>query len=210
MEQVKAYRPVTHSLSSSQVLSDPYPFAKARIVVREMAIAIALDLVDKRLVADQLTLTINYDTENLKQANIRNAYKGEVVRDWYGRMVPRHAHGTARLPRMTSSRRLITKAVLDIFDRTVNPDLLIRRITIGTYHVEDERRHRQSGVLRDLFSDSEEALNEEKLLNRERRMQEAALAIKKRFGKNALLWGTDFEEGATARQRNSQIGGHHE
>ena len=210
MEQVKAYRPVTHSLSSSQVLSDPYPFAKARIVVREMAIAIALDMVDKRLVADQLTLTINYDTENLKQANIRNAYKGEVVRDWYGRMVPRHAHGTARLPRMTSSRRLITKAVLDIFDRTVNPDLLIRRITIGTYHVEDERRHRQSGVQRDLFSDSEEALNEEKLLNRERRMQEAALAIKKRFGKNALLWGTDFEEGATARQRNSQIGGHHE
>ena len=210
MDQIKAYRPETNSLSSSQVLTEPYTFAKARIVVREMAIAVALDLVDKHLVADQLTLTINYDTENLKNDKIRKNYKGEIVRDWYGREVPHYAHGTARLSRMTSSRRIITKAVLDIFDRTVNPDLLIRRITIGTYNVVDEQKQRQTGVQQNLFSNTEEALNEEAQLRREQRMQKAALAIKKRFGKNALLWGTDFEEGATARQRNRQIGGHHE
>lgn len=210
MDQIKAYRPETNSLSSSQVLTEPYTFAKARIVVREMAIAVALDLVDKHLVADQLTLTINYDTENLKNDKIRKNYKGEIVRDWYGREVPHYAHGTARLSRMTSSRRIITKAVLDIFDRTVNPDLLIRRITIGTYNVVDEQKQRQTGVQQNLFSNTEEALNEEAQLRREQRMQKAALAIKKRFGKNAPLWGTDFEEGATARQRNRQIGGHHE
>ena len=109
---------------------------------------------------------------------------------------------------MTSSLRLITNAVLDIYDRTVNPDLLIRRITIGTYNVVDEHKYHTSGIQKNLFSNSEEEVNEEKRLDRERRMEEAALAIKKRFGRNALLWGTDFEEGATARERNRQIGGH--
>lgn len=210
MKQIKAYRPQTNSLSSSQVLTEPYTFDKARVVVREMALAVALDLVDKHLVAEQLTLTINYDTENLKRDEIRKKYKGKVVRDWYGREVPQYAHGTARLPRMTSSRRIITNAILDIFDRTVDHNLLVRRITIGTYNVVDERKYRQTGIQQDLFSDTEETKKEEELLSRERRMQEATLSIKKRFGKNALLWGTDFEDGATARQRNRQIGGHHE
>ena len=208
MEHIKSYRPLTKSLSSSQVLTEPYTFKKARTVVREMANAIALDLVDKQLVADQLTLTVGYDTESLKRSDIGKRYHGEVVQDWYGRKVPRHAHGTAHLPRMTSSLRLITKAVLDIYDRCVNPDLLIRRLTIGTYHVIDEQHYRQSGIQGNLFSGGEEERDEEELLDRERRMQEAALTIKKRFGRNALLWGTDFEEGATARERNRQIGGH--
>lgn len=210
MAMVKGYRPATNSLSSSQVLQEPYSFQKARVVVREMADAVALELLDKRLVADQLALSVNYDRESL------HGYHGEVVTDWYGRTVPRPAHGSVRLPRPTSSATLVTRAVVDLFDRIVDPSLLVRRLTIGTYNVVDERKVADAPADRqlDLFTDYEaqqrRSLDEQAALDRERRMQEAALAIKKRFGKNAILRGTDFEEGATARSRNRQIGGHHE
>ena len=216
MQAVKSYLPAVNSLSTSQVLAEPYTFAKARVVTREMADGVALDLVDKRLVADQLTLTIGYDTASLKSGSQASAFTGEVVLDWYGRRVPRPAHGTAHLPRPTSSSRLIAQAVIGLFDRLVDPALLVRRITLGTYHVVPEDKAAPVAAIPqlDLFSDPDEVMRraraEQEALDRERRVQEATLAIRRKFGKNALLRGTDFEEGATARQRNRQIGGHHE
>ena len=207
MAQIKAYRPEVNSLSSGQVLTEPYTFTKARVVAREMAESVALELVDKHLVADQLTLTVGYDRHNPQ------ADPNQLVLDWYGRAVPKPVHGTAHLPEPTSSSRLIIDAIVDLFNRLVDPQLMVRRLTIGTYHVVPEGAVRPDAQL-DLFADSDAALqqrhDDEQRRQRERRMQEATLAIKKKFGKNALLRGTDFEEGATARQRNQQIGGHHE
>ena len=203
MAHIKAYRPTTHSLSSSQVLQEPYTFKKARVVMREMADAMALDLVDKHLMADQFSLFVNYDREN------RAA--GEMVHDWYGRQVPKPAHGSARLPQPTNSARCIVQALMELYDTLVGRDLMVRRITIGTYGLVPATDS-QATVQLDLFTDYEEEAcrrrQEHETLDRERRMQEAALAIKRKFGKNAILRGTDFEEGATTRDRNRQIGGH--
>lgn len=214
MDLVKAYRPENHSFSSGQVLQNPYEFRKARVVVQEMAEAMALDLVAKKLVTDQLTLTISYDTESLKNPSIRAKYNGPVTKDHYGRLTPKHAHGTANLGRQTSSTSLISKGVMELYDRIVNPDLLIRRINLTTNHVVTElsaRKRRQPRQL-DLFTDYEELRKKEEAeqaaLDKERRMQEAQLAIKKRYGRNAILRGLNFEEGATAKERNAQIGGH--
>ena len=204
MKEIKSYRPATHSLSSSQVLQEPYSVKKARVVVREMADAVALHLVDKQLMADQFTLMVNYDRESQSV--------GEMVKDWYGRTVPKPAHGTATLPKPTDSARLITQAIMKLYDSIVDSSLLVRRITIGTYNVTPAVQHTTSDVQLDLFSDPEvverQRKQEQESLAKEQRMQKAALAIKKKFGKNAILRGTDFEEGATARDRNRQIGGH--
>ncbi len=215
MEMVKSYKPVANSLSSGQVLQEAYDYQKARVVVQEMAEAVALDLVDKRMVADQLVLSVGYDRESLTRTDRRVNYQGPVVTDHYGRLVPKHAHGSANLGRMTSSSRLITRAVMDIFKRVVDPDLLVRRITITTNHVipEDQARQmKQAPVQLDIFTDYEALRKvqekEEALLRRERKMQEATLDIKRKFGKNALLKGLDYADGATTRQRNMQIGGH--
>jgi len=214
MEAVKAYRPETNSMSHGQVLQSAYDWKKARVVVQEMADAIALELVDKRLVTNQLVLTISYDSESLSNPTIRARYHGPVTTDYYGRQAPKHAHGTANLDRMTSSSKLITEAVMDLFDRIVNPDLLVRRINIATNNVVEESKaneHNQPIQL-DLFTDYEELKKqkeeEQVALDKERRMQEAVLSIKKRFGKNAILKGLNYEEGATAKDRNQQIGGH--
>jgi len=215
MELVKSYRPETHSLSSGQVLQEPYDAKKARVVVREMADAVAMELVAKHLVADQLTLTIGYDRESMKVDEKKRTEQSVV--DWYGRLVPKPAHGTATLPHLTCSGRIIIKALSELYDQIVNPNLYIRRITIGTYHVvpAEEGKASETGPQQlDLFADYEEQERKHKKeqadFEREHRLQVAALSIKKKFGKNALLRGTDFEEGATARQRNQQIGGHHE
>ena len=215
MEMVKAYKPAVNSLSSGQVLQEAYDYKKARVVVQEMAEAVALDLVDKQMVADQLALSVGYDRESLTRTDRPVNYHGPVVTDYYGRQVPKPAHGLANLGRMTSSSRLITHAVMDIFKRVVDPDLLVRRITITTNHVvpeEQARKMKQAPVQLDIFTDYEalrkEEEKEEALLRRERRMQETTLDIKRKFGKNALLKGLDFAEGATTRQRNMQIGGH--
>ena len=214
IEQVKAYKPENSSLSSGQVLTYPYDWKKARIVVHEMADAAALDLVAKRLVTDQMVLTIGYDVESLANPDIRSKYIGEMTTDRYGRQVPKHAHGTANLDRQTSSARIITDAVMQLYDRIVNPDLLVRRITLATCHVVDESLagHEEQPRQLDLFTNYEEQEKKEKAeqaaLDKERRIQEAQLAIKRRFGKNIILKGINFEEGATARQRNAQIGGH--
>ena len=211
---VKAYRPESNSLSSGQVLQSPYDWARARIVIQEMADAAALNLVAKRLTADQVVLTVGYDRESLTRPEIRDRYRGEVTVDYYGRMVPKHAQGTETLEQPTSSSRLITKATLAIYDRVVNRDLLVRRLNLALNHVRDESLtaiHREAEQL-DLFTDYEalerERRQEADRLARERRIQEAQIEIKRRFGKNAILKGLSFEEGATARERNAQIGGH--
>ena len=216
IDMVKAYKPENNSFSSGQVLQSAYEARKARVVVQEMADAAALNLVAKRLVTNQVVLTVGYDVESLENPAIRTQYKGEIKRDFYGREVPKHAHGTANLGRMTSSSRLITDAVLSLYDRIVDSRLLVRRLNLTTNHVvsEDAIAHHQEPIQLDLFTDYEEEKRvrreEQQSLDKERRMQEAQLAIKQRFGKNAILRGVNFQEGATAIERNAQIGGHRE
>ena len=214
ISQVKAYKPENNSFSSGQVLQEAYDFKKARVVVKEMADAAALNLVAKRLVTDQIVLTVGYAVENLTNPVIRAKYNGPVTTDRYGRQVPKHAHGTANLGTQTSSSSIITKVVMELYDHIVNPDLLVRRINLTTNHVVDESMAVGKPVPQqlDLFTDYEELerqkKEEQEALDKERRIQEARLAIKQRFGKNAILKGLNFEEGATAKERNEQIGGH--
>ena len=211
MQDIKAYRPETNSICSGQVLQCPYSFEKARLVVREMAEAVAMDLLEKRLVTDQLTLTVGYDIENTAGGNFR----GEIVTDRYGRKIPKHAHGTANLPRKTSSARSIMDAVLSIYDEKVNPKLSVRRITITANKIvseDDVPQEAEVPVQFNLFDDiaaqEQQHKDEEIRLERERKIQEAMLGIKKKFGKNAILNGGSYLDGATARERNGQIGGH--
>ena len=215
MDYVKAYRPETNSLSSGQVLTEPYTFQKARVVAQEMADAVTLDLVSKRLVTDQLVLTVGYDIESLTNQEIRVKYQGAVTTDHYGRQVPKHAHGTVNLDRHTSSTKQIMEAVTSLYDRIVNPDLLIRRLTLATNHVISEdcaRKTSKEPVQLDLFTDYEALQKQQKADEeaqaKERRMQETLLSIKNKYGKNSILRGLNFEEGATAIERNKQIGGH--
>ena len=214
MEAVKAYRPETNSFSNGQVLQSAYDWKKARVVVQEMVEAMALNLVAKRLVTNQLVLTIGYDRESLTNPVIRAKYQGGVTRDHYGREVPKHAHGTATLGRKTSSTRMMTDAAMELFEQIVNKNLLVRRINITVNHVVAEEKAEKNTVPEqlDLFTDYEaiekQRQKEQAALNKERRMQEAQLNIKRRFGKNAILRGLNYEEGATAKERNGQIGGH--
>jgi DNA polymerase V len=207
MAQIKAYRPQTNSISTGQVLQCPYEFEKGRLIVREMTDLLALDLVEKKLVTDQIVLTIGYDIENLTDETRRRNYHGEIHVDRYGRKVPKHAHGTANLGTNTSSTRLIMDAVLELYDRIVDPALLIRRVTIVANHVvaESEAAGQKGYEQLDLFTDYE-ARNAE--LEKERKLQEAMLSVRKRYGKNAILKGTNLCEGATTMDRNRQIGGH--
>ena len=209
---IKAYKPESNSISSGQVLQVPYNFEKAKLVVREMTDLLVLDLVDKHLVTDQIVLTVGYDIENLQG---KSDYRGEVVVDRYGRKTPKHAHGTANLTRQTSSTRLITDAVMELYDRIVDPDLLIRRINLTACKVVDENDTAPVGTVGeqlDLFTDYEELerqqAEEQAALEKERHMQKAVLELKKRYGKNIILKGMNLEEDATARDRNAQIGGH--
>ena len=213
--QVKAYRPETNSFSSGQVLSCAYDARKARVVVQEMADGMALSLLGRRMVTSQLILTLGYDRENLERPEIRERYTGEVTNDWYGRPVPKHAHGTETLERPTSSPSDIIGAAMRLFDRIVNPDLLIRRLNLTVAHVVPEdlaERQEKAPQQLDLFTDYEaerlQQEREEERRRKERRLEEARLAIKRRFGANAILKGLNFEEGATAKERNGQIGGH--
>jgi DNA polymerase V len=215
MEAVKAYRPETNSFSSGQVLQEPYDFKKARVVIQEMAEGMALDLVSKRLVTDQLVLTVGYDAENLIRPEIREKYHGEITNNYYGKAVPKHAHGTFNFEKPTSSSRQIMDGAAELFDRCVNPDLLIRRLNLTTNHVVSEASvaaKENAPQQLDLFTDYEalekQQQEEKAKRDKERRMQEAQLKIKQRFGKNAILRGLNFEEGATAKERNKQIGGH--
>lgn len=212
--EIKAYRPEKNSLSTGQVLQCPYTAQKAKLIVREMTDLLVLDLVDKKLVTDQMVLTVGYDIESLTNPEIRRKYHGEVTTDRYGRHVPKHAHGTANLSCQTSSTKLIMKAVEELYDRIINPDLLVRRITVVASRVVPESEAEQKEVFEqlDLFTDyqalEQEREQEKKELDKEKRIQKAILDIQKKYGKNAVLKGMNFEEGATTRERNGQIGGH--
>lgn len=215
VEAVKAYRPSENSVGSGQVLHCPYTFDKARLVLREMAESLTLDLVSKGLVTNQVIVTVGYDVENLTDPIRRRHYTGPVVSDHYGRKIPKHAHGTEWLKVHTSSTKKIMGAATGLFDRLVDRELLIRRLTIVAGHVipECEAQKQDNGFEQlDLFHDyaaqKAEQEKEKAELARERKMQETMLAIKRKYGKNAILKGMNLEEGATAKDRNDQIGGH--
>lgn len=214
MDLLKAYRPETNSISSGQVLHHPYDFEGGKLIVREMTDLLVLDLVEKRLVTDQMVLDIGYDMENLADPSVRKKYKGEVITDHFGRKVPKHAHGTVNLKRFTSSTQIILDAVLNLYDQIVNPCLSVRRITVTANRLTDETEIRTDVSCQqlDLFTDyaalEKEKQEEEARLAKERRLQEAVLTVKKKFGKNAILKGTNLQDGATTIERNRQIGGH--
>ncbi len=206
IKHIKAYRPENNSISVGQVLQEPYTAEKARIIVREMTEGLVMDLVEKRLVTDQLVLTIGYDT-----GNVTAGFSGEVTTDRYGRKTPKQAHGSENIGRSTSSTRLIMNAMLRLYDRIADPALLIRRMYVVANHVisadsvKDEPAYEQM----DLFADSEENREaDKKALEKEQRLQQAMLSIKQRHGKNSILHGTSYLDGATGRDRNRQIGGH--
>lgn len=210
---IKAYKPTTKSISSGQVLTCPYSVAKTSVVVMEMAEGLSLELLEKGLVTSHVTLTIGYDTESLRDPKIAAAYDGPVSVDRYGRRVPYHATGSANIGRQTSSTKLISDAIMSIFDRVVNPILLVRRLTVTADDLKSETEAVNSAPRQlDLFTDYEAVEREEEkteeTLSKERKVQETILKIKKQFGKNAILKGLNFSDGATARDRNSQIGGH--
>ncbi|WKY46695.1 DNA methylase [Eubacteriaceae bacterium ES3] len=211
---VKAYKPTTNCISSGQVLQSPYPVDKARLIVREMADLLALNLVDKQMVTDQLVLTVGYDIQNLQDPELRRSYKGQVTTDHYGRQLPKHAHGTENLGRHTASTKHIIDAVTVLFDRIIDAQLLVRRVNISANHVISEVSvpKAASDEQLNLFTDYEalekQQAAEETELKREKEMQKSILKIKKKFGKNAILKGMNLEEGATTRERNAQIGGH--
>ena len=216
IELVKQYKPETKSLCSGQVLQCPYNAEKAKLVVKEMTDMLVLDLVEKHLVTDQLVLTIGYDIENLTGSGSAGSYKGAVTTDRYGRKVPKHAHGTANLDTPSSSTNQIMHTVLELYDRIIDRNLLVRRIGVTANRLTDEAAvHAQkadSFVQMDLFTDYEalekQKQEDEARLKKERALQEAVLSVKRKFGKNAILKGMNLEEGATGAQRNQQIGGH--
>jgi DNA polymerase V len=192
MEEIKTYKPSTNSFSSGQVLQYPYDFHKARIIVQEMTDLLVLDLVDKGLVTNSLTLTIGYDRCSVDEGK----YKGEVTYDRYGRAIPKSAHGTANLGTTSSSTKKILTSIMELYDRIVSKELMVRRVTLCANNLVEERYEQY-----DLFTDPAEQA-------KERKMQEAMLSIKKKFGKNAILKGINLEDGATTMDRNNQIGGH--
>ena len=211
---VKAYKPENKSVVSGQVLQNPYTFEQARLVVREMADSLALDLVDKGLLTDQLVLTVGYDIENLTDPERRKHYTGPVTIDHYGRRIPKHAHGTANLGQYSSSAHDLMEAVSELYDRIMDPALLVRRLSISANHLVDEvtARQRQQPEQLDLFTDyaaqERQRAEQDAAHAREKKLQEAMLGIKKKYGKNAILKAMNLEEGATAKERNQQIGGH--
>lgn len=209
LRHIKAYRPTTNSISSGQVLCDPYPYEKAHLVIREMADALALNLVEKGLVTDQIVLTVGYDIENLTDPQRRKSYTGPVTTDHYGRQVPKHAHGTYNLSQPNASTALLLEAVSTLCEQILDKTLLVRRINLSANHVVPESTlpAREDYQQLDLFAASQNA-PEDGWLARERRRQQAVLGIKHRYGKNAILRGMNFKDGATARQRNRQVGGH--
>ena len=203
---IKAYKPEAKSIGSGQVLQEPYPFEKARLVADEMADALALDLVSKNLVTDQIVMTVGYDISN-------KDYKGEITIDRYGRKIPKHAHGTQNLKVQTSSEKIIRTATLELFDRIVDKDLLVRRLYITAGKVVDESEKKepvpeQMDLFTDYAEEERKRAEEKERLEKERKRQQAVLDIKNKYGKNAILKGMNLEEGATAKDRNGRIGGH--
>ena len=207
--EVKAYKPENNSTSSGQVLQSPYPYDKALIVIKEMAELSTLDLVEKGLVTNQIVLDIAYDVENLKNGE---KYAGEIVSDRYGRRAPKPAHGTVNIGKYSSSTKEITEKTVELFERIVNKNLSVRKLSLTCNHLISETEVREADEQLSLFDDYEE-LEKKRVrqlseLEKEKKMQKAMLKIKGKYGKNAVIKGLDLQEGATTLERNSQIGGH--
>ena len=211
ISDIKAYKPESNSIGSGQVLHCGTDFDKTKIIVREMTEMLVLDLVSKNLVTDQIVLTIGYDRGNLMDPVRMRNYKGEYSIDQYGRKIPKHAHGTINLDSYTSSTNAIVRAVLELFNRIVDENLLVRRINMSANHVINEKEAKQDRYeqlnLFDMITEKEDAVDQEQV-KKEKDIQKAILDIKKKFGKNAILKGMSLQEGATAIDRNNQIGGH--
>ncbi len=214
ISQIKEYKPSTNSISSGQVLRCPYEYDKAQVIVREMTELLVLDLVDKCLVTDQIVLTVGYDIENLTDPDRARAYKGPVTTDNYGRRVPKHAHGTFNLNGYTSSSKIIVDSMMNLYQEIVNYRLLVRRINVTANHVINENKavektsYEQMSLFVDYEAEERIKRQEKEEQKKERCLQEAVISIKKKYGKNAILKGTSFQEGATTIERNNQIGGH--
>lgn len=205
ISDIKSYRPESSSLSSGQVLQEPYEFSKARLVLKEMADLLSLELVAKRIVTDQIVLTVGYDIES-----ITSSYSGAVETDRYGRKIPKTAHSSENIGRYTASTKLICEAAMKLFDRIADKNLLVRRMYIVANHIisENEAKKESEYVQLDLFTDTKKLEAEENELKKEKDMQQAILKIKNKYGKNSIIKGMNLKEGATALERNRQIGGH--
>lgn len=214
LAEIKAYKPSSNSVGSGQVLHCPYTFDMAKLIVQEMTDLLVLDLVEKGLVTDQVVLTVGYDIENLTDSERSKNYKGPVTIDHYGRRIPKHAHGTTNLKMPTSSTRQIVGAVMELYERIVDPSLLVRRVNLTANRVVEESTVHKAETFEqmDLFTDyttlEREREEEKAFLEKEKRMQQAVLSIKQKYGKNAILKGMNLQDGATTVDRNKQIGGH--
>lgn len=213
IEEVKSYKPERNSISSGQVLHSPYKYEKAKLIVREMIDLLSLDLTDKHLVTKQLVLDIGYDIENLINPVIRKLYNGEVTIDNYGREIPKHSHGTINLDYNTSSTKVLSKKCLELYDRIVNKNLLIRKINITACNVLDENKGKNEVVYEQLnlfcsADDSEQNIEDKRSQEEDNKLQHVLLNIKNKYGKNSILKGMNLEEGGTTIDRNNQIGGH--
>ena len=214
IQDIKAYKPVTNSISSGQVLHCPYDYEKTKLIVREMTDLLILDLVEKNLVTNQIVLTIGYDIENLSNPSVCKEYKGEITIDRYGRKIPKHAHGTINLERHTSSSKVIIDAVMSLYEKIINKSFLNRRVTIVANNVQDENLAKEERKFEqiDLFTDyetlSKKQQQEEIYEKKEKNLQHTLIDIKKRYGKNAILKGMNLVDGSTTIERNGQIGGH--
>lgn len=213
MKEIKSYKPTNNSLGSGQVLHEPYTYKKTKVIVQEMADQLALSLVEKQLVTNQIVLTIGYDIDNLKG---NTTYSGEISTDHYGRKMPKHAHGTIHLGKWTSSSRIIMDKSLELFNRIIDSELLTRRVSITACNVlletEAMQIRKNTTVQLDLFTDLNKQIEDEQKaeleLNKEKELQKTLIHIKKKYGKNSILKGMNLEEGATTKDRNEQIGGH--
>ena len=205
---IKSYRPKESSLSVGQVLHRPYSYTDTRLIVREMADSLVLDLVAKGLAADQIVLSVGYDIENLKTPEARSSFDGAVSRDWYGRVAPQGTHGSVNLGGHTASTKRITQAAVALFERIADPALTVRRLYVVANHVQEEARLAEQPVQLSLFEDPEAQAERQAKEARERRQQEAILSIRKKYGKNAIVKAMNLQEAGTAMDRNQQVGGH--
>ena len=208
IESIKAYKPSTNSISSGQVLHCPYNYEKTKLIIKEMTELLTLELVEKKIVTDQIVLTIGYDVENLINKEIKENYTGEITIDRYGRKIPKHAHGTINLDHKTSSTKIIMKAVINLYERIIDKNLLTRRINITANNVISENLVKKGFEQINLFTNYQEEEKKIKKEQSEKEIQKAMIDIKRKFGKNAILKGMNFMEGGTTIERNGQVGGH--
>ena len=209
IKSIKSYTPTTNSLTSGQVLHCPYNYEKTKLILKEMTELLTLDLVEKHLMTNQIVLTIDYDADNLKIQNFKEIYNGEVKEDRYGRSVPKSAHGTINIDHYTSSTRIITEHTIKLYENIINKNLLIRKVNISANRVLNENNIPDDKCEQiDLFTDYRKIEEEKQREQKEINMQRTIVKIKNKYGKNAILKGMNFENGATTIERNSQVGGH--